>query len=274
MRFWVGLPLLLMAAQVSAASAVAPVLQPQGPWKLDYADEECRLVRTFGTGPETLTVQMSRGAGLQEFGMVVAGTTIPKLPEMTKVTLRLFEQDQERQFYARSMQLPDRPERLVRLYGGGSNIIAEFSDNQVLGLKFADHYSVSVKLAGAHRAIAALDACHADLLTSWGLDVNSLKAAKVPPRPVGDPATWATDLDYSLRLRRTAKSGTVTFLLDVDRDGRPTRCSIARSSGVPLLDETTCQLMLRRARFAAAENSEGQPIAGFYVSRVALTVPK
>lgn len=100
MRYWTALPLIALTAQASAESAAAPVLQPQGPWKEDYANEECRLVRAFGTGPEMLTVQISRGSGFQEFSIAMAGTAIPKLPQTTKVTLRLLEQGQEEQFEA------------------------------------------------------------------------------------------------------------------------------------------------------------------------------
>lgn len=274
MRYWLGLPVLLLAAQASAEPTIAPVLSPQGPWKLDYADEECRLARTFGTGEETLTIQMTRASGVQEFGMVIAGASIPKLPQMTQVTLRLLEQGREEKFNALSAQVPDRSERFVRLYGEGSNIIAEFSDNQVVGISLGSQYSVSIKLPGARQAVAALDSCLADLLKSWGVDVDKIKAAKVPPRPLGNPAYWATTNDYPVQALRAGKGGNVVFLLDVNSSGRPTRCSIARSSGVPQLDEMTCQLAIRRARFDAAQNAEGQPIAGFYVSRVRWSIPK
>ena len=157
MRYWLGLPVLLLAAQASAEPAVAPVLSPQGPWKLDYADEECRLVRTFGTGQETVTIQMTRASGLQEFGFVVAGASIPKLPAMTQVTLRLLEQGREEQFNALSGQVPDRSERFVRLYGASSNIIGQFSDSQVVGIRLGSQHSFSIKLPGARKAVAALD---------------------------------------------------------------------------------------------------------------------
>lgn len=274
MRYRLGLPVLLLAAQASAEPAIAPVLPPQGPWKLDYADEECRLARTFGTGQETVTIQMTRASGLQEFGFVVAGASIPKLPAMTQVTLRLLEQGREEQFNALSGQVPDRSERFVRLYGASSNIIGQFSDSQVVGIKLGSQHSFSIKLPGERQAVAALDSCHVDLLKSWGLDVDKIKAVKVPPRPLGNPAYWATTNDYPVQALRAGKDGNVVFLLDVNSSGRPTRCSIARSSGVPQLDETTCQLAIRRARFDAAQNAEGQPIAGFYISRVRWGIPK
>ncbi|WP_374591673.1 energy transducer TonB [Novosphingobium sp.] len=273
MRYWTALPLIALIAQASAESAAAPVLQPQGPWKEDYANEECRLVRAFGTGPEMLTVQISRGSGFQEFSIAMAGTAIPKLPQTTKVTLRLLEQGQEQQFEAQGAHIPDRPEGFVRLYGGGSNIIAEFSDDQTIGIAFGTRSSVSVKLPGVRKAVAALDACHADLLKSWGVDVDKLKAAKVPPRALGNPGYWVTTNDYPVQALSAGKGGNVVFLLDVDAKGKPTSCSVTRSSGVPQLDERTCRLVMHRARFDAARNAEGQPIVGHYVSRVRWIIP-
>lgn len=274
MRYWLGLLVLLLAAQASAEPTIAPVLSPQGPWKLDYADEECRLARTFGAAEEALTIQMTRASGLQEFGMVIAGKSVPKLSAMTRVTLRLLEHGREEQFNALSGQVPDRSERFVRLYGASSNIIGQFSDSQVVGIRLGSQHSFSVKLPGARQAVAALDSCHVDLLKSWGLDVDKIKAVKVPPRPLGNPAYWATTNDYPVQALRAGKDGNVVFLLDVNSSGRPTRCSIARSSGVPELDELTCRLVIRRARFEAAQNAEGQFIAGYYVSRVRWSIPK
>lgn len=274
MRYLASLPFLLLASQAFAQPDVASALQPQGPWKLDYADEECRLVRTFGTGQQTLVVRLARGSGLQQFDMVIAGNSIPKLPKQIKVALRLDGQDKEQEFDAYSMQVPNRPERFVRWYDGESSFLAEFTENQVITVKSGAKFSVSFNLTSARAAVAALDACHVDLLTSWGLDVNSLKAAKVPPRPIGSPANWATTSDYPSDALRAGQGGSVRFLLIVGADGMPTRCSIARSSGVPQLDAVTCQLAMRRARFKPAENGEGQPIAGYYVNRVRWIIPE
>lgn len=273
MRRLVTLLFLIAAAPLYAQSLTKP-LEPQGPWKLDYADDECRLIRTFGMGDQQIVLRLARGSGLQQFDMVIAGSSIPKLPKQVNVTLNLVAQGTEQQFPGYSMQIPNRPERFVRWYDGDSRLLEEFTDNQVITVKAGPEFSVSLHLASGRSAIQALDTCHADLLSSWGLDVASLKAAKTPPQPLGNPGDWATTSDYPSELLRKGQGGIVRFLLVVGPNGIPDKCTIARSSGVPLLDATTCQLVMRRAKFKAAADTNGQPIAGYYLNRVRWLIPE
>ena len=273
MRRLVPLLFLISAAPSNAQSPAKP-LEPQGPWKVDYADDECRLIRTFGLGDQQIVLRLARGSGLQQFDMVIAGSSIPKLPKQVNVTLNLVGQGKEQQFSGYSMQIPNRPERFLLWYDGESQLLGDFTDNQVITVKAGPEFSVSLHLASGRSAIQALDTCHADLLSSWGLDVASLKAAKTPPRPLGYPGNWATTADYPAESLRKAQTGIVRFLLVVGPDGKPQKCTIARSSGIPVLDTTTCQLMMRRAKFKPAGDANGQPIASYYLSRVRWLIPE
>ena len=42
-------------------------------------------------------------------------------------------------------------------------------------------------------------------------------------------------------------------------DGRVPRCRVTRSSGSPLLDDTTCRLIVERYRFKPAHDAQGRP---------------
>jgi protein TonB len=59
----------------------------------------------------------------------------------------------------------------------------------------------------------------------------------------------------------------------VGSDGRVTDCQVTSSSGSQELDQTTCTLITRRARFRPAM-SDGQPTTGHYSSRIRWVVPK
>jgi protein TonB len=49
----------------------------------------------------------------------------------------------------------------------------------------------------------------------------------------------------------------VRFL--VHTDGRPRDCVVTRSSGNPVLDETTCRLIEQRFRYRPARDASGNP---------------
>jgi protein TonB len=79
--------------------------------------------------------------------------------------------------------------------------------------------------------------------------------------------SWLKDKDYPKEARRAGAHGTSSFRLEIDRKGRVTACTITGSSGTPILDETTCSVLLRRARFSPAEDRDGNPIAAHYSNR-------
>jgi protein TonB len=92
-------------------------------------------------------------------------------------------------------------------------------------------------------------------------------------QPKSSPGSWATDADYPSRALRANEQGTTGFHLSIGPDGRVTGCEVTSSSGSPELDQTTCTLVTRRARFKPALQ-DGQPVAGSYSNRVRWVVPK
>ena len=87
-----------------------------------------------------------------------------------------------------------------------------------------------------------------------------------PPRVV-EPARARANLaglissdDYPPAALRNEEQGTVRVRLTIDTSGRVTGCSVTQSSGSSSLDQTTCRLLQRRARFTPARDNQGQPI--------------
>jgi protein TonB len=94
-----------------------------------------------------------------------------------------------------------------------------------------------------------------------------------PFQPKGRPGEWVTTNDYPSRALREEREGVTGFRLDFDATGKPTNCSITRSSGSPDLDEATCSNLMRRARFKPGMQN-GQPVSGSYSSSVRWVIPK
>lgn len=94
-----------------------------------------------------------------------------------------------------------------------------------------------------------------------------------PFTPRGNPGNWVTTNDYPSRALREEREGTTGFRLDFDADGKPTNCTITRSSGSPDLDDATCKNLMRRARFKPG-TVNGQPVAGSYSNSVRWVIPE
>jgi len=97
--------------------------------------------------------------------------------------------------------------------------------------------------------------------------------APLPVKPAGSPDTWVTPEDYPNAALRFGMAGTTGFRLMVDATGQPTSCAITTSSGFDVLDTTTCDKVMARARFIPAQNAAGKPMGGSYASRVRWVIP-
>jgi len=94
------------------------------------------------------------------------------------------------------------------------------------------------------------------------------RAKKAAPK--GRTSRWAqrAQNSYPSRAIREERTGTVGFRLTIGANGRPTGCTITRSSGHADLDKSACKVMQRVARFTPALDAAGNPTSGSWGSRV------
>ncbi len=97
--------------------------------------------------------------------------------------------------------------------------------------------------------------------------------APVGAVPKGNPGRWVTNDDYRSRWIMEEMAGTARFTLAIDASGRVTGCTITRSTGHAPLDKATCDLVGKRARFEAALDGAGKPVAGSYSGAVTWRIP-
>jgi TonB family protein len=86
--------------------------------------------------------------------------------------------------------------------------------------------------------------------------------------PLGDPGRWIRHEDYPSSAVMDQTEGAVSFQLKVDPQGRVSECVVTISSGVPVLDDTACNLITLRAVFDPARDKKGKPVWGTYSNRV------
>lgn len=91
--------------------------------------------------------------------------------------------------------------------------------------------------------------------------------------PATNPGTWVTPADYPPSSLRNAEVGTVGFRLEVGVDGRATDCTVTGPTPYPTLNETTCRLLLERARFVPPQADGESGVADRYRSSVRWEIP-
>ena len=108
----------------------------------------------------------------------------------------------------------------------------------------------------------------------WIADSNSEPARQQAParqaapgqETRGDLRTVFSADDYPASAQANGEEGTVQAKLTVSTSGRVSACEIVRSSGHKSLDEATCRILQRRARFTPARAADGRPIASTVTS--------
>ena len=94
------------------------------------------------------------------------------------------------------------------------------------------------------------------------LALAAAQTAEVPPvRAQANLGDFIGSSDYPAAAQSSGEQGIVAFQLSVSPDGRTTDCQVTASSGSASLDETTCRLMIERARFAPARDAAGNAVA-------------
>lgn len=84
---------------------------------------------------------------------------------------------------------------------------------------------------------------------------------------------WFEFHDYPNKAFERHEEGVTRFDLLVAPDGHVANCTIEKSSGYADLDNWTCFLAKRRARFAPARTTDGQPAYGVYRTQAVWRIP-
>lgn len=125
------------------------------------------------------------------------------------------------------------------------------------------------------------------ILALTGLDAFGQTAVPPPPAPppprgypvhpvraIGHPGDWASDNDYPTDALRKHETGRAGFMLTIDSTGKPSNCQITQSTNHADLDQITCELMMRRARFTPATDADFKPTSGTWRSWVNWAIPQ
>jgi TonB family protein len=105
------------------------------------------------------------------------------------------------------------------------------------------------------------------------LFLSLLSSAVVAATPL-TPQPWFEFKDYPMDAFEKSWEGLTRFQLLIAPDGKIASCSIVGSSGHPSLDEKTCYLATKRAKFSPARGPGGAGAWGIYRSQAAWVLPE
>lgn len=91
--------------------------------------------------------------------------------------------------------------------------------------------------------------------------------------PGKDRLRWITADDYPAAAIRQNVQGVVGISVTIGTDGRVRSCLVTQSSGSQLLDDATCRLYAKRARFTPARDADGNPTTAQRTDRYRWQIP-
>lgn len=293
---------------VSADDEEEPViLEPTSQWHMEYADDSCRLLRTFGEGDDRTVFFIERYEPGDPFFMLVATDALRSPSAALGLTRQSVRRRVDPVFrfgpfgYEHDGPSPEGTlGELTAAMVSGMRLIApldadaedekgafdpeeDAQDTDIFGqeisatqeaaiswleLRQGSSRPVRLALGSMGAPMAAMRKCTDELLTHWGIDLEAHRGLTRAVAPKSNPGEWVRSSDYPYDLMLEGAQGLVQFRLSVDADGAPTQCHIQQSSRPEGFDKAVCDALMRRAQFEPALGANGEPIASYWRSTV------
>lgn len=295
--FFAIAPMLIAAAE--------PVrLQPSSAWVLDYGEDSCRLIRTFGEGKEKTTLvlesdapnqmdMLATGKSLGNYNADITAKFLPAGGNTFEGRSALSTSNGDPAILWSNVYLVPNPtiEKRVREYVGHDLkpalrpppiSLAEQARYKAQRQQFAEKtteleiqtrwkHSVVLETGSMGNAISVFDKCSRDSLKDWGVDPN-LEDKIVRPVWASDPSKWFTSDDYPKVMLTSGEGSEVRIRLLVDASGRVTKCTSLSHFKAPEFNKITCDAIMKRATLAPAELADGTRVPSYFTQRVVFRI--
>ncbi len=285
----------LVALPSPASAAKEPVrLGATSQWRLDYADDSCRLARRFGEGEAESLLIFDRFEPGEGFKLIATGMPFEKIRDHADATIRFGsnEAEQDAGYFAGELNgkpamifahttylgLPSESERAAAKQFAKDHPGADFEYAPVGPEREAAVGYLSIDAPGIKEIVletgsmkAPMDAlrrCTDELLEHWGIDVAAHHSLTRKAMPTKSPADWLTSADYPSKMLRQGAQSIIQFRIDVDSAGKPSGCHIQTQTNPAGFNDVVCAGLMKRARFRPALDAVGNPVASYYINSV------
>lgn len=286
-------PLLIAATQ--------PVrLQPSSPWDVDYAENSCRLIRTFGEGKNQVKLAFESAApgemdmlvvgkplgtfseqvrarflpvGGKTFDGRVAQTVTKGEPALLLSNMQMLPDDmadpilkaREARQKTPTVRPPSEDLKQRAVYEKAREQFTRAATE--LEIETRPRHPVVLETGSLGEPMKAFDQCGRDSLKDWGVDPD-LEDKIVRPAWAPMPPYWLYPNDYPADMVDKGKESEVSVRLLIDATGKITKCTSLSHFAEQEFNQITCARILERAHFEPAELADGTKVPSYSVKRI------
>jgi TonB family protein len=251
----------LAATGLIAAQPASTQLAPHGKWSVDYGENLCTLMRSFGPrGEVTLALRPMTGGSQVKLAVVTDDRSQRIVTGKARLELGI---DETRELDYYTMIAPKSAQRVLMIQADRKDL-KNLDTADTLRVRAVEQPERRFAIEGMGEALVALDACERDLTKRWGGDPDAIA---VQPRPI-DQGVWFRPDDYSDAALLQRDAAETAVRLNVDARGRASDCMVIAASGSKALDDQLCQVMLRRAKFEPAHDKAGAAVPSVWSTSV------
>jgi hypothetical protein len=296
----------LTAAPLLMAASPAPVpvrLKPSSQWALDYAENSCRLIRTFGEG-EDKTLLLFESPSPNSITMLAVGKPLGTSKNEVAARFRPLEHEPIKGEPATSttnkqpaihwLHVPLLPDNIVALEKALKEKatpgvrppaidLEERAATRAARQAFAEaaheleidtrrKRPVILETGSLGKPIKMFDECTRNSLRDWGVDPD-LEDRIARPVWASDSARWFTSNDYPQAMVMRGMQSDVSARLLVDATGKVTSCTSLSHFNAPEFNKVVCEIFKKRAKFEPAELSDGTKVPSYYTVNIRFMMP-
>jgi hypothetical protein len=262
------------------------MLERSGHWNVNYDDDSCSLLGSFGSGKDEIVVQISRFAPGDHFTLTLAGRPFrarflqsrigidfgPEVNPQSRVTMNGKWGDKPMSILVGALRLDDRTDQsadtpLPTITVGMERAV------RTVDITTQDRTSYRLALGPMDAPMGVLRKCTDDLLKAWGLDPAVQAGLSRRVVPTSNPGSWVTGADYPRGQLQARQTALVRFRLIVDESGKLAGCRVQRATQGYEFAQVTCNRISERARFEPALDAAGKPVASYFQSTVRFLIP-
>lgn len=295
------------AAPLLMAASPEPVpvrLKPSSQWQLDYAENSCRLARTFGEG-EDQTLLLFESTSPHSISMLAIGKPLGTSKDEVTARFPPLEHEPIKGAPATSttdkqpavlwLDVPLLPDHIV----AREKALEKYATSGVrpppidleeraatraarqafaqaaheLEIETRRKRPVILETGSLDKPIKMFDECARNSLRDWGVDPD-LEDRIARPVWASDSARWFTSNDYPQEMVRRGMQSDVSARLLVDATGKVTSCTSLSHFNAPEFNKVVCEIFRKRAKFEPAELSDGTKVPSYYTVNVRFMMPR